>query len=97
MRDMSGIKSALYFLTEWFMRFIVLNLLWFVINIPTAIVTLNLVMSETNRVMYVIPLTILVPVLFFPTTTAMFAVVEWISPVTHFRNYLGGHLVCLGC
>lgn len=36
-------------------------------------------MAESDRIMYTIPLVILVPILFFPSTVALFAVVrDWI-------------------
>lgn len=79
MQGYSGLMSGLYFLAEWFMRLTVVNFIWFVINIPTAFVLVNAVMSDTHRLIYALPLMIILPVLFFPSTTAMFATVrDWI-------------------
>ena len=50
MRNMSSIMNALYFLSEWFVRFTFVNLVWFVLNIPLTIVTLNFILSETERI-----------------------------------------------
>lgn len=91
MKDYSGIMGGLYFLTEWFMKFTVVNFIWFVINIPTALVLVNTIMTDANRLMYALPLIVLVPVLFFPSTIAMFATVrDWImkkEKMSLIKNY----------
>ena len=36
MRDISGFMGAVYGTTEWIMRFSVINILWFIINLPIS-------------------------------------------------------------
>lgn len=79
MQDSSGVTQGLYFLTEWLMRFVIVNFIWFIINIPVGLVLVNAIMVDVGRITYALPLIILVPVLFFPSTMAMFATVRaWI-------------------
>jgi uncharacterized membrane protein YesL len=57
------------------MRFSVINLLWLVFNIPIAFIVVNILFVEQTGIMVflLIPLLILLPLLFFPATTAIFA------------------------
>jgi uncharacterized membrane protein YesL len=57
------------------MRFSVINLLWIVFNIPIAFIVVNILfVKQTGIIVFLlIPLLILLPLLFFPATTAMFA------------------------
>jgi uncharacterized membrane protein YesL len=87
--DMMG---GLYRICEWIMRFSVINLLWFAFNIPIAYIVLNIffINEIENMVLFLIPLTILLPVLFFPATTAMFASArDWVMKEenTSIREY----------
>lgn len=87
MRNMSSIMNALYFLSEWFVRFTFVNLVWFVLNIPLTIVTLNFILSETERIIYVLPMVILSVFLFFPSTMALYGVVrDWIMKKERSKN-----------
>jgi uncharacterized membrane protein YesL len=67
--------GGLYRLCEWIMRFSVINLLWIVFNIPIAFIVVNILfVKQTGIIVFLlIPLLILLPLLFFPATTAMFA------------------------
>lgn len=81
MRETSGLTETLYITTEWIMRFSVINIFWFILNIPIffTISSIFLGNSESGTLIYLLPLVILLPGLFFPSTVAMFATVrEWI-------------------
>lgn len=71
----SDLMGGLYSLSEWISRFSVINLLWFVFNIPIVFFVINLlyVKQEGAWIFSLIPLILLLPFLFFPATTAMFA------------------------
>jgi uncharacterized membrane protein YesL len=75
MKGASDMMGGLYRLCEWIMRFSVINLLWIVFNIPIAFIVVNILFVEQTGIMVflLIPLLILLPLLFFPATTAMFA------------------------
>jgi len=75
MKGASDMMGGLYRLCEWIMRFSVINLLWIVFNIPIAFIVVNILfVKQTGIIVFLlIPLLILLPLLFFPATTAMFA------------------------
>jgi uncharacterized membrane protein YesL len=75
MKGASDMMGGLYRLCEWIMRFSVINLLWIVFNIPIAFIVVNILFVEQTGIIVflLIPLLILLPLLFFPATTAMFA------------------------
>lgn len=75
MKGTSGMMGGLYRLCEWIMRFAVINILWLVFNLPIVFILLNLLFVEHTGVMILLffPLILLLPILFFPATTAMFA------------------------
>ncbi|WP_254901733.1 YesL family protein [Thalassobacillus devorans] len=77
----SGFMGGLYVVSEWIMRFSLLNLQWVVFNLPIALLLISMLYIEkTEDLFYLaVPLIVLVPVLFFPATTAMFAKArEWV-------------------
>jgi uncharacterized membrane protein YesL len=81
MRDFSGLTETLYTATEWIMRFSVINVLWFVLNIPILFTVTSIFFGDSGSgtLIYLLPLVVLLPALFFPSTAAMFAAVrEWI-------------------
>lgn len=81
MNNNSGFMGGLYMIAEWVMKFSVTNLLWIIFNLPIAFILLNMLFIEQIEGMFffIIPLIILLPLLFFPATTAMFGVVrDWI-------------------
>lgn len=81
MRDFSGLAETLYTATEWIMRFSVINFLWFILNLPILFTISGYFFGDarTGSWMYLLPLLVLLPALFFPATAAMFATVrEWI-------------------
>lgn len=80
---MQGFTGMLYAGAEWFMRFTVINLIWFVINLPILFVALSVYLNgySTADAVYLLPLLLLIPVLFVPSTIALFSTVrEWIIP-----------------
>ena len=92
MGDYSSIMGTLYSFTEWFVKFTVTNIIWFILNIPIALIVLNIIMSDIGSLYYALPLILLVPLLFFPSTVALYATVRsWIinrnENVKLIRNY----------
>lgn len=81
MTDSSGLMGKLYVISEWIMKFAFTNLLWILFNLPIAFLFLNLLLVDRleDLLLFVLPLALLMPLLFFPATTAMFAAVRgWI-------------------
>lgn len=75
------LTDTLYAATEWIMRFSVINILWFILNIPIFFIVISTFFGDsgTATLIYLWPLFVLLPLLFFPSTAAMFAAVrEWI-------------------
>ncbi|WP_117169947.1 YesL family protein [Paraliobacillus sediminis] len=77
---MNTMMSGLFRMTEWIMRFSVVNLLWLAFNLPIVLLLVSAIYAEgVSPVFAFIPIIILAPFLFFPATTAMFAMVrDWI-------------------
>ncbi|RLL47126.1 DUF624 domain-containing protein [Oceanobacillus piezotolerans] len=67
--------SGIYAVSEWIMRFSVINLLWILFNVPIAFIVISIVFANCSAdILLLIPLLIiLLPLLFFPATQAMFA------------------------
>ncbi len=82
MREISGFMEALYGSTEWIMRFSVINILWFISNLPISIIIFSIYINDFNNgfLLYLMPLVLLIPTLFIPSTIAMFATVrDWVT------------------
>ena len=87
--------GSLYSLCDWIMRFSIINILWVIFNVPVIVVAALLFYMEQPKGDFTLitMLVVLVPFLFFPATTAMFASIrQWvmqgtISPL--FKSYLG--------
>ncbi|APC49552.1 hypothetical protein BME96_15710 [Virgibacillus halodenitrificans] len=78
---MGNEKPIIYQLSEWFMRLSITNIAWFISNLPIAYLLLNFVYAETKESRYILAIGILLlaPFLFFPATSALFAMVrDWI-------------------
>ncbi|UOQ44826.1 DUF624 domain-containing protein [Halobacillus salinarum] len=92
MLSYSGIFGFIHFLSSWFMRFAVTNLLWAAVNLPIAFILVSS-FANTGTVSEAsyLPLFILLPLLFFPSTTALFGMVrDWMMDEEHsslMRNY----------
>ena len=81
MNNESGFMGGLYAISEWIMKFSVVNLLWIIFNLPIVFLIVNLFFMERieELLFLMIPILILMPFIFFPATTAMFAMVRgWI-------------------
>ncbi|UOQ44819.1 DUF624 domain-containing protein [Halobacillus salinarum] len=81
MNHSSGIQGGIYAVSVWIMRFGLTNLQWTAFNVPVAVIVLSMVYAKqaADFVYLVPPLLLLLPVLFFPATSAMFAKArEWI-------------------
>lgn len=86
MPSFSGFTGALYSTTEWIMRFSVINILWFMINLPIAIILLSLYVNNLSMdfVIYYVPLMLLIPILFVPSTIGLFAMSrDWVMKIDH--------------
>ncbi|CDQ18871.1 YesL family protein [Halobacillus karajensis] len=75
MKQSSGIRGGLYAVSEWISKFSLTNLQWALFNLPIALLLLSLLnIGNTQDVWYLVsPLVLLLPFLFFPATTALFA------------------------
>lgn len=81
MRDFSGLMGRIHWLAEWFMRFTIVNILWFIINLPIGIIVLSSLFHDSRGAMIIqmMPAFLLFPILFFPSTVAMFEVArDWL-------------------
>ncbi|WP_079478119.1 YesL family protein [Halobacillus salinus] len=81
MSQTSAVRGGLYKVSEWIMRFSLVNLQWVVFNLPVAFLLLSLLNSGSKSDLYVLLplLAIMIPPVFFPATTAMVAKArEWV-------------------
>src|SRR5690625_821087 len=77
----NGLMGSFYHISEWVMRFLVTNLLWFIFNLPIVYLAVHLIMVEnmSELVMVTITIAVLMPFIFIPATVAMFAVTrKWV-------------------
>ncbi|WP_138416245.1 YesL family protein [Aquibacillus sediminis] len=76
---MNAMMNGIFKVSEWIMRFSVVNLLWLAFNLPIVLFLLSAMYAKNMAFMFVfLPIIIVAPFLFFPATTAMFAVVrDW--------------------
>lgn len=76
-----GFAGGLYAISEWIMRFSVVNVLWVIFNIPFLFILFNiLIIGQVEGIFFLlVPLAILAPIILFPATTALFGSVrQWI-------------------
>ncbi|WLR48966.1 DUF624 domain-containing protein [Halobacillus litoralis] len=94
MKQSSGIRGGLYAVSEWISKFALTNLQWTVFNLPVALLLLSLLnVGDIQELWYLLPpLVLLLPFIFFPATTAMFAKArDWVRKdhkETADRSYL---------
>ncbi|MCM3442581.1 YesL family protein [Metabacillus halosaccharovorans] len=77
----SGIVGGLHYLSVWIMRLGMINILWFLSNLPIMIISFILLFAEDMGVVLVLCLLlfILAPIMLFPSTAALFSSVrEWL-------------------
>jgi uncharacterized membrane protein YesL len=78
---MNNIMGGLYMVSEWVMRFSVINLLWLLFNLPVVFSAGNFLLAEgqVERILFATMTALFAPFVFFPATAAMFASVrDWI-------------------
>ncbi|WP_075037237.1 YesL family protein [Halobacillus dabanensis] len=75
MSQTSGIKGGLYTVSEWISKFSLTNLQWALFNLPVALLLLSVLnIGDRQELWYLLPpLVLLLPFIFFPATTALFA------------------------
>src|SRR5690625_5179289 len=76
-----GFAGGLYAISEWIMRFSVVNVLWVIFNIPFLFILFNILLVEQIEGLFslLVLLAILAPIVLFPATTAVFGSVrQWI-------------------
>jgi len=81
----TSLMGSLHGLCDWIMRFSIINILWIIFNIPIIFVTILMNFTEPKEGYYalVVLIALLMPLLFFPATTAMFASVrQWVMQGT---------------
>lgn len=84
--QVSGMMGTLYTITDWIARLSMINIIWIIVNLPLIVILILMILSPSNQVILilVIPLAVLLPLLFFPGTTATFAMVrDWIMNKNH--------------
>lgn len=92
--NLSGFMASFTKFSEWFMNFLQLNGLWLLFNFPIVYLLLDIIFRDSidEIIVLLLAIFILIPFLFFPATTAMFAIVRrWIMkrPVGHlFSSFL---------
>ena len=80
MRD-SEFANGLYMISEWVMRFSVINLIWLLFNLPIIFIVVSMLFADqlNNLYLLLVLLIIFLPALLFPATAAMFASVrDWV-------------------
>lgn len=90
----SGFMGGLYGLAEWIMRLSIINLLWIITNLPILFILLLMLISPTPVYIFIlsIPVAVLLPVLFFPSTIAVFANVrDWIMDKEQSSSLVKGY------
>lgn len=90
---MSSIIWKMYNTLDWLTKFAFVNLLWVLFNLPIIFFLINLLLSNSMEHIQILitSIMVLLPITFFPATTAMFGVVRKCimkSEVGVFRTYL---------
>jgi uncharacterized membrane protein YesL len=109
--NLSGLMGGVYYISQWIMRLSITNILWLLFNLPIVYFMINLMFLENKQsiVANMIVITIMLPIIFFPATTALFGVVRrWVlkdfdaplfkSFLTYYklnylRSFLGGMVI----
>ncbi|MDI4644921.1 YesL family protein [Cohnella hashimotonis] len=95
--EMRGMMGGFYKISEWIMRLSVTNVLWVLTSLPVWIIAFGALRASTTDelVSVFIPMAVLMPFTWFPSTSAMFSVArKWVMgdtdvPLlkTFFRSY----------
>ncbi|WP_066192157.1 MULTISPECIES: YesL family protein [Gracilibacillus] len=77
--ELDGLTGKVHKVTEWLMAIVVTNLLWFLFNLPIAYLGFMLLIVDNMQeiIALVVYIGVLTPIMFFPATTAMFAVLRY--------------------
>lgn len=81
MPDTSKLTSGLSVISGWVIRFSIINILWLLSNLPIIFIIFIYIFSDpgVSIFLFLVPLYILIPTIFFPSTAALFASVrDWI-------------------
>ncbi|MEF3302646.1 YesL family protein [Paenibacillus sp. GYB003] len=97
--EFRGLMGGLYRISEWIMRFSVINVLWVILSIPFFYLTLAGLIAATESVAYIrqsiVLIAIVSPFTLFPATAAMFSVArKWVTgdvDVPLFKTYFRGY------
>ncbi|MBB6674309.1 YesL family protein [Cohnella nanjingensis] len=100
--EMRGMMGGFYKISEWIMRLSVTNVLWVLTSLPVWYLLILLLRASTTDefVAMIVPICILLPFTWFPSTAAMFSVArKWVMgdtdvPLlkTFFRSYKQNYL-----
>ncbi|GAA3400883.1 YesL family protein [Paenibacillus hodogayensis] len=102
--EFRGLMGGLYRISEWIMRFSVINVLWVICSIPFFYLALAGLIGSTESIDFfkqsIVFIAIVTPFTLFPATAAMFAVArKWVTgdvdvPLfkTYFRSYKENYL-----
>lgn len=77
---MSGMVRGIYGVSEWIMRIAVTNMLWLLFNFPIVFLLLLLLFGDksSGMIVFIVPIFLLAPFIFFPATAAMFSLIrDW--------------------
>lgn len=106
MENRTRFWDFLYQLTDWIMRFAVINFYWFLFNIPLLLILIIALWSPVpiGLLYYGIALFLAVPLLSFPATASLFATVrEWVFQreqqsltKTYFRHFKENYKQSMG-
>ena len=101
-----GFVGGIYRISEWIMRFSVINILWVICGLPFFFIVLSAVLSVLTGTVsieefidsfnsWLILLAVIAPLTFFPSTSAMFAVArKWVTGETDaplFKTFFKGY------
>ncbi|WP_179298869.1 YesL family protein [Evansella halocellulosilytica] len=81
MQPRSGFMGGIHIIADWIMKLSIVNLLWFIVNLPVLAIVFFIIISPSINAMFIfgIPLIISLLLLFYPSTIAVFAIArEWV-------------------
>ncbi|UCZ52483.1 DUF624 domain-containing protein [Bacillus shivajii] len=81
MQPRSGFMGGIHIIADWIMKLSIVNLLWFIVNLPILVIVFFMIISPSisAMVMFGIPLILSLLLLFYPSTIAVFAIARnWV-------------------
>lgn len=78
MSNNSGLSGGIFLIAEWIMKFSLVNLYWILFNLPIVLILFwILLLGQTSGMMlFIIAIAMMLPILLFPASVAMFAVIR---------------------